>query len=467
MLSRACLLAVPSLVIAAGFWYAAFSTGNRAPQLSDDRTAQPWFEQALASNRALSLAREERAKQVSDAPSLRRSVAPIRNPPRIDQRYAHQPPEGYTLTGVSEMTVAAKPSRPANATKPAPRHSWLDPAIAVTALPRQAAVAGRDWTFAWIELAPGVRRAALRNVLRPFRVAVLGASGRYVRVRIPAARKSLLTIAALPEVVGLGGVPAEIKADADFVTRTVSDTALDAIPVFVTLMDNDPDGRWRRELERLGLVVGAWDADLRVYSANLPPGGLTSVLAADFVLAVEPVKPVFTTHNTAVPVMGADAVRRPDPSTGLFGPGAGQDVAIGVMDTGLNTRHPDLASGRTSICGMNFIAGEDYDLWLDLGRHGTHVTGTVAGGGALDSTLAGMAPGVRHIRFAKVLSSYGSGSTAGIGQGMDYLAKASRCSRSGEPGERAKPLLVNMSLAASGLAFSGRGVGERKLDATV
>ena len=276
-----------------------------------------------------------------------------------------------------------------------------------------------------------------------------------------------MTIAALPEVVGLGGVPAEYKADAEFVARTVSETPFDAIPVFVTLMDNDPDGRWRRELERLGLVVGAWDADLRVYSANLPSGALGRVLAADFVLAVEPVMPVFATHSTAVPVMGADAVRRPDPSTGLFGPGAGQDVPIGVMDTGLNTRHPDLASGRTSICGMNFIAGEDFDLWLDLRRHGTHVTGTIAGAGTLDSTLAGMAPGVRHIRFAKVLSSYGSGSTEGIRQGMDYLAGASRCSRSGDPGEWVKPLLVNMSLAARGLAFSGRGVGERKLDATV
>ena len=458
-----CLAALAS-VIAIGLWYASVITANRAPLPQDDVAAAPWFNQALASNRAMSRARE---KRIRAAPSPHRSFDQSKSLPEDKQRAGQRPPHGYTLTDVTEMTVAALPPRPPAAAKPPPRHSWLDPDIAITTLPRQAAVAGRDWTFAWIERAPGVSLAVLRDVLGPLNVAVLGASGPYTRIRVPAVRSVLRAIATLPEVVGLGGVPTENKADADFASKIVADSALAAIPVFVTLMDNDPDGRWRRELERLGLVVGAWDEDLRSYSANLPPNSLDAVLAADYALAVEPVLPVSTTHDTAVPVMGADAVRRLDPSTGLFGPIAGQAVPIGVMDTGLNVRHPDLGSGRDSICGMNFIAEEDYDLWLDLRRHGTHVTGTIAGNGTLDATLSGMAPGVSHIRFAKVLSSHGSGSTAGINQGMDYLAKASRCSRSGGISERAKPLLVNMSLSASGLSFSGRGVGERKLDATV
>ncbi|MCY4562954.1 MAG: S8 family serine peptidase, partial [Gammaproteobacteria bacterium] len=50
---------------------------------------------------------------------------------------------------------------------------------------------------------------------------------------------------------------------------------------------------------------------------------------------------------------------------------------------------------------------------------------------------------------------------------MDYFAEASACSWDGETTAPVRPLLVNMSLATTGLEFSGRGVGERKLDATV
>ena len=84
------------------------------------------------------------------------------------------------------------------------------------------------------------------------------------------------------------------------------------------------------------------------------------------------------------------------------------------MDTGLNFNHLDISSHRSSICGANFVyfdpLVDDENLWVDAGMHGTHVTGTIVGNGAAQPRYAGMAtPLVRHIRFAKVLSHWGSG----------------------------------------------------------
>ena len=232
-------------------------------------------------------------------------------------------------------------------------------------------------------------------------------------------------------------------------------------------MAPDPAGEWRQALSGLGVVVGAYDTDLRSYTANLPAAALAQVVAADFVMSVEPVPVVTTNHDSAVPVMGVDGFRQYDPVTERFSGITGSGIAVGVLDTGLNTSHMDIAHGRASICGANFVTDENWDLWVDLDAHGTHVFGTIAGAGRVDPVLAGMAPGLSHLRFGKVLSAYGFGSGDDIRRGMDYLSRPSSCSWQGTISDAVKPLIVNMSLAASNLTFSGRGVGERKLDSVV
>ena len=91
------------------------------------------------------------------------------------------------------------------------------------------------------------------------------------------------------------------------------------------------------------------------------------------------------------------------------------------------------------------------------------MTGTMVGNGHLNPGLSGMAPLVRHIRFAKVLHHWGRGDGIGIGRGMDYLSRATACGGS----VAVKPLVVNMSLAATGTQFQGRSTDERKLDSVV
>ena len=118
----------------------------------------------------------------------------------------------------------------------------------------------------------------------------------------------------------------------------------------------------------------------------------------------------------------------------------GSAVPIGVMDTGLNINHLDISTHRSSICGANFDSYdprmEDADLWVDEHGHGTHVTGTVAGNGFAEPRYAGMAPGVAHIRFAKVLGRDGGGFSDGVHRGMEFLAKASACGSEAQPRSR-------------------------------
>ena len=351
-----------------------------------------------------------------------------------------------------------------------PRWPWPHESDAVAALTANATAAGRDWTFGWLALADAAPLGELQAALARQGVAVLGTAGPLLRARLPADPARLAAIAALPAVAGVGALPPAHKVAASL-KRSVAAAPYVAQPAFVTLMPSDGDGRWREALERLGATVGRYEPALRTYLATVDAAALDAIAQADFVLAVAPVSPVRPAHDTAVPAMGADALRQHGTAPGLFTGIGGASVPIGVLDTGLNTRHMDIASGRASICGANFAtlpgSAEDDDLWHDANGHGTHVTGTVAGSGHYLPRYTGMAPLVRHIRFAKVLNSTGRGTTDWTHRGMDFMAEAVRCHTPAGRTSAAKPLIVNMSLAASNRLWDGRNIGARKLDAVV
>ena len=375
-------------------------------------------------------------------------------------------PDGYSLGTYHGLMRRAPLSRSAEPELPQiPR--WLNPAFAPGAILAQATASGREFTFAILLPTPTTHPQDLHRSLATLGARIEGMSGEYARVRVPAERSRLESIARLPEVLGLGVLLPERKIEETFAQELGSRSTGEFIPVFITLMGADSTGEWRQALAELGVVAGAYDSDLRSYTANLPATALRSVLAADFVMTVEPVPVVSANHGSAVPVMGADELRQFESAMERFTGVTGAGIAVGVLDTGLNAQHMDISYGRTSICGASFVMDEGWDLWIDLHGHGTHVFGTIAGAGRADSLLAGMAPSVSHLRFGKVLSSYGSGSTDDIRRGMDYLSRPSGCVWQGNPVQAVKPLIVNMSLSATNLAFSGRGVGERKLDAVV
>ena len=378
----------------------------------------------------------------------------------------HPLPSGYTaVTHRGDMARAPfAPPSGVEADGESAMPDWIaasDPA----ALVDQAARAGRDWSFGWVWLDSGGEVDDLRADLQRLGGELLGSAGRLVRARLPGDGARLESIAALEGVGGVGAVPAELKLSATFAPGP----AHEELPVFITLMAADPDGRWRRALEGLGAVVARYDADIRAYAANVSYGSLDVLVQADFVLAVEPVRAVEAQHDTAVPALGADALRT-WLSPGIFS-GGGASVPVGIMDSGLNVNHMDIGSNRDSICGANFTSAAgrsgELDLWVDRNGHGTHTAGTFLGNGFVDPRLAGVAPSVRDIRVAKALDDFGTGDTDGIVRAMDFLSAPTACASAGRTGVPVRPLIVNASLSMAGQAFAGREADQRKLDAMV
>ena len=91
--------------------------------------------------------------------------------------------------------------------------------------------------------------------------------------------------------------------------------------------------------------------------------------------------------------------------------GAVGSVNVYVIDTGVDTAHPDL----NVLEHVNFAGGPNKDCH----GHGTHVAGTIA---AKDnaSDVVGVAPGA-PITGVKVLSCSGSGSYSGVIAGVDWV----------------------------------------------
>jgi subtilisin family serine protease len=105
----------------------------------------------------------------------------------------------------------------------------------------------------------------------------------------------------------------------------------------------------------------------------------------------------------------------------------GASVHVYVLDTGLRKTHAQFA-GRV---GAGFTAIADGQGTNDCNGHGTHVAGTIGG------TTYGVAKAVT-IHPVRVLGCSGSGSTAGVIQGVDWVTA-----------HRVRPAVANMSLGGS------------------
>ena len=443
----------------------------------DSGEAEPPPEQQVMDATVARIAAESRKALPEPAvraiPGLSQTEAALKRS-GIDVRPS--PPEGYSLVAFDGDMAIAHIQDPGPTPPGGGDREWLDSPTAVRDLVEQSVAAGRPWSFGWIRLSESAHLDDLATALEGTGAAIVGSAGDLVRARLPGDEARLEAIATLPAVDGIGVTPRARKLSQGFVEEVRTQAAHTQVPVFITLMANDPDGRWRRALEELGAVVGRFDPSIRVYAANVSHGVLEALAEADFVLAIEPVGIVEAAHDTSVPAMGVDALREYTGSRGLFSGMGGATVPIAVMDTGLNVNHLDIASHRESICGANFTwlgfsffdVDEAEDLWIDSFGHGTHVTGTIVGNGYVEPRFAGVAPSVGHIRFAKVLTSFGFGTGDGIVRGMDFLSRPTGCAEAGQMSEPVKPLIVNMSLGDPFLRFSeGRGVGERKLDSIV
>jgi subtilisin len=97
------------------------------------------------------------------------------------------------------------------------------------------------------------------------------------------------------------------------------------------------------------------------------------------------------------------------------------DADVAVLDTGIDLDHPDLNVIMAINCTLSGpFEGTCSGTKDDGNGHGTHVAGII---GAIDNNIGvvGVAPGVR-LWAVKVLTNYGTGTTAQIIAGIDYVA---------------------------------------------
>ncbi|WP_331723179.1 S8 family peptidase [Streptomyces canus] len=95
----------------------------------------------------------------------------------------------------------------------------------------------------------------------------------------------------------------------------------------------------------------------------------------------------------------------------------GKGVKVAILDTGVDTTHPDLASAVKA--SKNFTGTGSTD---DRAGHGTHVAATLAGSGARSrGRYKGVAPGA-GILNAKVLDDSGEGSDSSVIAGLEWAA---------------------------------------------
>ena len=163
-----------------------------------------------------------------------------------------------------------------------------------------------------------------------------------------------------------------------------------------------------------GAAIGhIYQNALRGYSAHLSEQAAARVAADPRVLWVQRDTEMRITAQT-VPT----GINRVDaelsPTAHIDGVDQRVNVDVAVIDTGIDLDHPDLNvfTAGAKNCSTGKSANDGHG-------HGSHVSGTI---GALDNTIGvvGVAPGAR-LWPIRVLNNSGSGSTADVVCGIDYV----------------------------------------------
>jgi subtilisin len=169
---------------------------------------------------------------------------------------------------------------------------------------------------------------------------------------------------------------------------------------------------------RYGVEVGyVYSYALHGYSAVIQNDRLEALRADQNVAFVSPDREV---NATAELPTGVDRIEG-DNSSQFSGNGSGSvsGPAVAVIDTGIDSSHPEL----NVVGGTNCSTGRPTN-YNDGNGHGTHVAGTIA---AKDNGVGvvGVAPGA-PLYAVRVLNNAGSGSWSSVACGIDWVtARAS------------------------------------------
>jgi subtilisin len=149
---------------------------------------------------------------------------------------------------------------------------------------------------------------------------------------------------------------------------------------------------------------------------------------------------------------------------------SGHGVTVGIVDTGVDGKHPDL---RNVLGGLNCVSDEvrkssaaakDWGPAKRKGEHGTHVAGIVAAMGT-STGFRGVAPGAT-LRSYRVFPNSGKGASnfdiakaidAAIADGCDLI----NLSLGGGPADDLTRAAINRALAAGVVVLAAAGNDDR------
>jgi hypothetical protein len=175
----------------------------------------------------------------------------------------------------------------------------------------------------------------LESTLARLGVQLLGPHDDHHKARVPVA--SLDAVAALPEVEWVGVSLPEQKLSlelADVREARTTGAAVESaagVPIVINLFEADLDGSFRGQLEAAGAVVGEYDPRLHFYRAVATQAVIDRIVALDFVLFLELIRPTSPAHSQSTPLVDADLIR-PGGTWGTRYGGAG--TTVGILDSG-------------------------------------------------------------------------------------------------------------------------------------
>ncbi len=163
-------------------------------------------------------------------------------------------------------------------------------------------------------------------------------------------------------------------------------------------------------------VAHRYTAVMHGFAAEMSAREAAALAADPSVAYVEEDTPVHATGVQASPTYGLDRIDQPSlPLDNKYTfPNEGAGSTVFVIDTGINTTHVEF-TGRLRL-DLGRTAIDDDNGLEDCNGHGTHVAGTVGG------TIFGVAKKATLVPI-RVLDCEGSGSSAGVIAGMDYVAQ--------------------------------------------
>ena len=219
------------------------------------------------------------------------------------------------------------------------------------------------------------------------------------------------TLTAAPALAANDTSPA-----ASFVVRLVPSTA--PVSAVASALTN-----------RYGGKVGfTYTHALQGFSVTMPKAAADALAHDPLVSAVTPDQRVTVAAVQSGAQYDLDRIDQRSGLDGSYTYGAtGAGVHAYDIDTGINASHTDFG-GRASV-GYDSVG--DGQNGVDCAGHGTHTAGTIGG------TAHGVAKDVQIVAV-RVLDCGGSGSSAGIVAGVDWVA-----------GHAVHPAVANMSLGSS------------------